>query len=73
MPDFVGRLVVGAVAVVLLNDAIRWDHSWVYNGRFLGGWIRRESRNAQIVFRMTLGVIGGLGLLGALFGTAIGH
>ncbi len=66
-----GRLVLGLMGVVVLHDVLSWRDSWVYNGRFLGRWIRQQSRTAQTLWRMSMGIIAGLALLGAGFGTAV--
>jgi hypothetical protein len=66
-----GRLALVAVGVVILHDVLTWDHSWLYNGRWLGSWIRRQSAAAQTLWRMSMGIIAGLALLGGVFGTAV--
>jgi hypothetical protein len=66
-----GRLALAAVGILILHDVLSWDHSWLYNGRLLGSWIRRQSVTAQTLWRMSMGIIAGLALLGAVFGTAV--
>jgi hypothetical protein len=48
-----GRMVLAAVGIVVLHDVLSWAHSWLYNGRLLGWWIRRQSVMAQTLWRMS--------------------
>jgi hypothetical protein len=67
----VGRLLLGSFGVVILHDVLSWSESWVLNGRFIGGWIRHQSMTAQVLWRMSTGIIACFALLGAFFGTVV--
>lgn len=69
--ELVGRLIFVAVGLLLVHDHIRWNRSWAYNGRFLGSWIRTQSVTAQILWRISMGIIGAGVLLTGLFGTPV--
>jgi len=68
-----GRLLLGLIGVVVLHDVLSWGDSWLYNGRVLGRWIRQQSMTAQTLWRMSMGIIASLALVGAVFGTVVTH
>ena len=71
LPEILGRLILIAVGAVLVHDAARWRHSWLYKGRgfYPGRWIRAQSDAAQLIWRISVGLIGGLLVLASLFGS----
>lgn len=71
--DFLTRLLGGGLGVVWLHDAFRWPTSWFFRPGFAGRWARRQSHDAQLLFRIFIGLFGALLVLAALFGQVVHH
>ena len=69
--DFLSRLVFGALGAVWLHDALRWNDSWFFRPGFFGRWPRRQSANAQMLYRVSIFFFGVLMVVTALFGDVV--
>ncbi len=70
MADLIVRVVLGALGVLFIHDAVWWKNSWFFGRPPLGGW-KRQSQNAQTLYRMSLGVFGFLIVVAAAFGVIL--
>jgi len=61
---------LGALGVLFIHDAVWWKNSWFFGRPPLGGW-KRQSQNAQTLYRMSLGVFGFLIVVAAAFGVIL--
>ncbi len=72
MGDLAWRLALIAIGALLVHDAVWWKDSWFF-GKPMGGWWKRQSENAQILYRVWLGGFGSFIILAAVFGTVVVH
>jgi hypothetical protein len=70
MADLVVRLAFVAIGALLFHDAVWWKDSWFFGRPPLGGW-KRQSQNAQTLYRISLGAFGFLTIFAALFGSVV--
>ncbi len=70
MADLIVRVALGAVGVLFIHDAVWWGNSWFF-GKPMGGWWKRQSQNAQTLYRISLGVFGAVIVVTAVFGTIL--
>ncbi len=68
--DVLVRVALGALGVLFIHDAVWWGNSWFF-GKPMGGWWKRQSRNAQTLYRISLGVFGAVIVVTAVFGTIL--